>query len=233
MARSRGITLAEMLLTVLVLGLAVALLAYALMRPRWDNTRVSCRARLNQISKGMATYLNEYGDNRFYPCPLGRGLEPNDYSGAEWLASLYWTTCIPDPGIFLCPSALDWSDDQESDLGRHHAVTGRFGPQTVSYAGMHYHSMTDASGRPIPAPIRDDFPPNEVMACDDTEGQVNHGPRYSNPGMNVLFFDSHAEFWPQGGPPSWDYVAQAFPGWTTDIEQSVGQKGGPLWRLRN
>jgi len=41
--------------------------------------------------------------------------------------------------------------------------------------------------------IRDDFPPNEPMSCDDTQGGINHG-EATNGGMVILYFDSHVEF---------------------------------------
>jgi hypothetical protein len=178
--------------------------------------RTRCRSNLNQLAKGMATYLSEYGDNRWYSFPLGQGLEPDDFDGSEWLASLYWTRILPDPGVFLCPSSFDTNHNGE-DLGSSHAVYGRFGSQTVSYAGMHYKSLTDKAGNPRPGAIPDDFPPNEPMASDDTEGTINHG-EATNGCMLVLFFDSHVEFWTHT---------------EIDLEHGVGMKGGPLWRLRN
>jgi hypothetical protein len=65
------------------------------------------------------------------------------------------------------------------------------------------------------SPVRVDFPPSEPMACDDTEGTVNHGSA-GNGGMAVLFFDSHAEFWRDT---------------KVDLEHGVGT--GELLLLRN
>jgi prepilin-type processing-associated H-X9-DG protein len=137
----------------------------------------------------MATYLNEHGDNRFFPCPLGRtanGTGPDDYNGAEWLAALYWTGVVPDPGVFICPSSPD-TNEEGIDIGTR-LQAGTFGSQTVSYAGMHYSSDSNEPGA-----IRDDYPPNKPMGSDDTQGDINHG-TLSNGGMSILFFDSHVEF---------------------------------------
>jgi hypothetical protein len=137
----------------------------------------------------MATYLNEHGDNRFFPCPLGRcaaGNGVDNYNGAEWLASLYWSGVIPDPGVFICPSSPDTNND-----GQHMGTiieVAEFGSQTVSYAGMHYNSDSTKAGA-----IRDDYPPNKPMGSDDTQGDINHG-TLTNGGMAILFFDSHVEF---------------------------------------
>ena len=64
-------------------------------------------------------------------------------------------------------------------------------------------------------PIPYDFPGNEPMACDDTEEPINHGSR-DNGGMNVLFFDSHVEWWTHE---------------RVDLERGVGT--GELVHLRN
>ena len=60
-----------------------------------------------------------------------------------------------------------------------------------------------------------DIPPNVPMACDDTEGASNHG-RTGGGGMNVVFFDTHVEYWP---------------GTRVDPERGVG--AGDLAHLRN
>ncbi|MBL7223259.1 MAG: DUF1559 domain-containing protein [Candidatus Brocadiae bacterium] len=179
------------LLLISVVGILAGMMLPALARAREEARRIRCRNNLNQVAKGMATYLNEFGDNRFYTFPMGRGTQPDDFNGAEWLASLYWTGTVPDPGVFICPSSPDTNDNGDH-LGTH-KTTADFGSQTVSYAGMHYRSL-DVLGVPrAMRAIRDDFPPNEPMGCDDTQGSINHGQR-NNGGMSVLFFDSHVEF---------------------------------------
>ncbi len=194
MKKRQGFTLIELLVVIAIIAILAGMLLPALARAREEARRIRCRNNLNQLAKGMATYLNEHGDNRFYPCPLGRGSAATGYNGAEWLASLYWTGTIPDPGVFLCPSSPDSNDDGD-DMGSTKA-SGDFGSQTVSYAGMHYSSQTGDGGvdDAIAGAIRDDFPPNEAMGSDDTQGNdPNHG-EYDNGGMSVLFFDSHVDF---------------------------------------
>ena len=204
-----------------LVGVAFLTQMSGLLRAREQARRIRCRDMLNQLAKGMATYLNEFGGNRFYPCPLGRTRAPKNYNGAEWLAGLYWTGVVPDPAVFLCPSTSDTNAE-----GKHIGAAReapQFGSQTVSYAGMHYFSLTDRTGEPFGAAIRDDFPPNDAMASDDTQGAINHGEK-NNSGMSVLFFDSHVEF-----------------GTNTevDLETGVGATAPPgqpkplLWRLRN
>ncbi|MBL7223256.1 MAG: prepilin-type N-terminal cleavage/methylation domain-containing protein [Candidatus Brocadiae bacterium] len=220
MKKRNGFTLIELLVVIAIIAILAGMLLPALARAREEARRIRCRNNLNQLAKGFATYLNEHGDNRFYPCPLGRGTDPGDYNGAEWLASLYWCGTIPDPGVFVCPSSPDTNDNGD-DIGTHKA-TGDFGSQTVSYAGMHYRSQTNATGNPIQGAIRDDFPPNMPMGCDDTQGAINHGEK-NNGGMAILFFDSHVEFKTNT---------------ELDLETGVGDQGsGPrkplLWQLKN
>jgi prepilin-type processing-associated H-X9-DG protein len=177
---------------------------------RKEARRIRCRYNLNQLGKGMATYLSELGDNRFPACPLGRGRNPNTYNGAEWLASLYWTGVIPDPGVFICPSSPD-TNEEGVDLGTYMAAA-TFGSETVSYAGLHYNSVLRE-----PDTVGDDDPPSMPMASDDTQGDINHG-TLSNGGMSVLFFDSHVEFRTNT---------------ELDLKRAVGQTGGLLGELAN
>jgi len=198
--------------------LAGSLLVTALLgRPRLESRRVRCRECLRRISEGMAAYLKGHGDGRWHPCPLGRGTSVDDYNGGEWLASLYWTGIVSDPAVFLCPSSGDANRDGW-EFGADRAIPRRFGSQTVSYAGMHYRSLTAADGSRRPDPLLARLPAREPMASDDTQGMLNHpGSGMTGPGMAVLFFDSHVEY------RSWDIEAH----------RAVGKKGGLLWRLRN
>ena len=186
MKKKQGFTLIELLVVIAIIAILAGMLLPALARAREEARRIRCRNNLNQLAKGFATYLNEHGDNRFYPCPLGRGTGA-EYNGAEWLASLYWTGVIPDPGVYVCPSSPD-TNDAGIDMGTREAPA-TFGSQTVSYAGIHWKSVETSTG----GAVRDDFPPNEAMGSDDTQGGINHG-ELDNGGMAILFFDSHVEF---------------------------------------
>ncbi|MFW6163399.1 MAG: type II secretion system protein [Planctomycetota bacterium] len=215
----RGLTLAEVIIVILLVGLLAGIVLPMVFRQRettWYPAKACMRRNLRSLARGMALYLNDFGDNRWYACPLGRGTLPGEYNGAEWLATLYWVGVVADPTVFLCPLSDD-TNHGGFDLGSRSAVPGRFGSQTVSYAGMHWRSLTDRSGRPTTGAVADDFPPNMPMASDDTQGSINHGRRDSR-NMSVLFFDSHAEV----------MTADEL-----DLRKSVGQAGGLLWQLRN
>ena len=222
MRKRQGLTLVELLIVIAAIIVLLVLFAPHGGRSREEARRIRCRNILSQLSRGMATYLTELGDGRFYPCPLERGETVGTYNGAEWLAALYWTRVVPDPGMFLCPASPD-TNSNGKDIGckRANDAGGRFSSQTVSYAGMWWKSVATVNGGAIPAR----FPENEPMACDDTQGGINHG-EATNGGMCILFFDSHVEFKTNT---------------ELDITSRTGSigKGFPnppktlLWRLRN
>jgi len=228
MATRSGLKLSHILVLVgVLLVLAVVLLPLlvtARARPGPGARHTRCRNNLNQLAKGMATYLAEFGGNWvFYPWPAGRpgcgAVAKPDFGGAEWLAMLYWTKIIPDPSVYLCPSSLD-DNEQGKKLGIYGCPDGkRLAPDAVSYAAFGHTSVAvyerEKQGKnPVSnSAIRDEFPPDRPMACDDTQAPINHGDRS---GMAVLFFDSHVEYWTH------DKV---------DLEHGVGQ--GDLVALRN
>ena len=67
MKRGRGLTLVELLVGIVVLGLALSFLGYALTRPREDAGRRRCRSNLLQLAKGMATAMPVSGKDRGDP----------------------------------------------------------------------------------------------------------------------------------------------------------------------
>ena len=220
-------TLAEVVITAAVLAVILLVLVWAVTWGRAEACRRRCQNNLIQLAKGMETYLNHW-----YPWPGGRagcgGVgEKADFGGAEWLAMLYWVRILPDPGCFICPSSGDtnWNGQW---LGEHGCAgpgfvggpDGKLQPGAVSYAALGSTSVAVYERGKLGRTdvqvyaIRLDFPPNEPMACDDTEGAVNHGS--AGRGMNVLFFDGHVEFWPHT---------------KVDLEHGVGT--GDLLILRN
>jgi len=218
-----GLTLLEVVVVVLVVALIAGILLPALAHQREEGRRMRCRLNLNLLSKQMSSYLGELGNGVWYPCALRRGQQAGTYNGAEWLAALYWTGVVPDPGWFLCPSSGD-TNTKGKDIGsrKPNDCGGTFGSQTISYAGLWWKSMDTATGG---APNRDQLLAQDPVACDDTQGGINHGSA-SNGGMNILFFDGHVEF---------RTAAEVD---VTSEHGSVGQ-GFPnppktlLWRLKN
>jgi prepilin-type processing-associated H-X9-DG protein len=231
----KALTLAELLIAAAVLAVAVAFLVYAMTWGRAAALRRRCQSNLSLLAKGMAMYLGEHNECP-YPWPAGRAgcgttesAEAADFGGAEWFASLYWTRHVTDPTVFICPASGDSNQDGRN-LGQHGCSGPGFEPgpdgklrgDAVSYAGMADTSVAvyervklGKSGISCKQAIRPDLPPDEPMACDDTEGTINHG-RRSKGGMNVLFFDSHVEFWTHE---------------RVDLERGVG--AGELVYLRN
>lgn len=185
-------------------------------RDRAAARRIRCRDNLRALARGMFAYSDTLEGGVYLSFPLGRGVVPHDFTGAEWLASLYWTGFVPESETFLCPVSTD-DNHGGADLGRERAPMGRFGPTTVSYAGLHYATLTSRVGSSEAVLPRHSFPESSPMACDDTEGPVNHA-RDSDGGMNVAFFDGHVQF---------------RTGTQLDVEKAVGLKGGLLEGLGN
>ena len=233
MRQTRGLTLAELLAGILLLGIVVVLLVLGTRSARVRSRRERCRNNLIQLAKGMATYLNPY-NGRWYPWPGGRAgcggeYQKADFGGAEFLATLYWTKILPDPGVFICPGSGDANQDGQwlgdggcAGPGFAGGPDGKLKPEAVSYAAMASTSVAvyerEKLGRSpfTNSPMRY-FPANEPVACDDTEGTVNHG-RAGSGGMCGLFFDSHVEPWTNT---------------KVDLLRGVGQKGTALVALRN
>ncbi|MBM4031150.1 MAG: hypothetical protein FJ291_05125 [Planctomycetes bacterium] len=224
MGKSRRVTLGQLLIAVGAIALALSLLFYLLPYQVREARRLRCRNNLNQLAKGMDVYTID----QWFPWPAGRaacgtGKRPN-FGGAEWLASLYWTRYVTDPEPFICPGSSD-NNSKGADLGSYGSPDAQpLRPGAVSYAGMHDKSvgiyLTSKLGKAATyatsrMAIKSDFPPEEPMACDDTEEPINHGSR-DNGGMNVLFFDSHVEWWTHE---------------RVDLERGVG--AGELVHLRN
>jgi hypothetical protein len=171
---------------VLLGAVVLTLLLGPVARARRKARLIRCRNNLNQLAKGVATYLNEHGDNQWLPMVF---LDGKPLEGGTWLVSLYWTGVVPDPGVFICPNSPD--TNQEGLLLGTSLATARIGPGAVSYAAPSRDMLLGREG--VTVGPQDDYPPNEVMGSDDSEGTPNH-PAGNYP---VLFFDSHVEVAPR------------------------------------
>lgn len=195
--RCKGFGLVEVIIVVVVVVAIGILLAWKLggdgsdgkrkrrrsraKRAREEERKMRCRSNLRVLGIAMVQYIDNKGDQRYYPWPGGGA----DFDGAEWLAALYWSKVLTEPAIYLCPSALDDNNDG-ADLGD----TDRVGipDGAVSYAakGKQVSPVGPGGERRT---ITDIIPGDTVMASDDSECWPNHGS-----GFTVLFFDGHVEF---------------------------------------
>ena len=136
---------------------------------------------MRQLGIAMVQYIDQKGDSRYYPWPLAGA----NFSGGEWLAALYWSKVITEPGVYNCPSSVD-DNLGGTDMGATDNTV--CGTDAVSYAAKGYAvSPVDPNG--ARSTITDIIPGDTVMASDDSEGRPNH-----DSGFTTLFFDGHVEF---------------------------------------
>ena len=164
-----------MLIVVVVL---VSMLLPAKLRAREEARKSRCKGNLRQMGTAMIQYIDQYGKGRYYTWP---GPQKASFTGAQWVASMYWVSLLNEPDIYICPSSTD-DNDNGGQLGRRFTIIRA---AEVSYAGR--NGMLGA--------IEDKMPSNTMMMSDDTDDPPNH-----DSGVNLLYFDAHVE-WSQDISP--------------------------------
>lgn len=120
---ARGFTLVDVLVTIAVVGVLIAILLPSLSSVRETAHQVVCRSNVRQLAIGNAMYaeanadtiprtativaLNGSGNQSFETITLRFGTDsPGSFQGAGWdgLGLLYVNEYLPAPKIFYCPS---------------------------------------------------------------------------------------------------------------------------------
>ncbi len=203
-----------LLLVAVVFMLIASLLLPALERARVGDRTLNCKNNLRQLGLALVQYIDERGGHRYYPCPKGRPGVPDDYSGKEFLAMVWWTDLVSEPGIFICRSSTD-DNNKGADLGvrdgqylaRDKGGIGQTSssapadvpkPRWTKHDPQNNHYISYASkgwkvsympGSDKPEALIEELPSDTVIASDDTVDPPNH-----RNGFCVLFADSHVEF---------------------------------------
>jgi len=214
-AITNAFTLIELLVVIAIISILAGILLPTLMNARKMAMRTNCTNNLRQLGIGLQQYLDGPGDHRYYPYPtednawvkpggggdIARG---QGFSGASFLAALYWSGVLRDPGVFICPGTTD-SNRKGADIGKQPEGGGKNEPgwnaqfdkpdgSHVSYASKAQWTMP--KGMPITC---NSLPSDTVIACDDTDGNPNH-----DDGFCVLYADTHVSFYTTtkvvGGP---------------------------------
>jgi len=203
-----GVVLADVVVVAVIIGVTACLLlgpqGCRLRSGREMARQTACKNNLRQLGKALQQYLSGPGGNRYFPYPTqDQGyIKPGDanlakhtgFSGASFLAALYWSGTITEPKVFICPSSTDDNDfgrwlgknpnEQPNPPGWSELFEKPYGTH-VSYASRSQWCM------PKGLPLSDRLPSDTVMASDDTQGGPNH-----DDGFCVLYADTHVEFYP-------------------------------------
>ena len=211
----RAFTLIELLVVIAIISVLAAFLMPTLSKARQQAKITACKSNLRQLGMALTNYLDTYGSSRYFPYPMeAGGVAPGEastagtgFSGAAFLAALYWSGTITEPGIFLCPSSdddnhkgEDYGDPENKDeppaYNESHFGTiepggdDEDGTEPIGYL-VSFASRAQCKMPSDGRPLTDRMPSDTVMASDDTQGTENHTDGYC-----VLYADGHVSWLP-------------------------------------
>ena len=127
------------------------------------------------LGTALQLYIITSGGHRFYPY-IGTATAPGrqwQNHGANFLIANYWAGTAPDSSIFICP-ATDDDNEYGKAFGEPNWGDGvALKPHHCSYAAL-------AAPKPGECYNVSNVEPDDIIACDDTDGGRNNHPGAKN-----------------------------------------------------
>ena len=204
----RAFSRLEILVLIIILVVAIGFLLPMVRHTHpTGHRKPMCKSNLRQLGIALTMYVDMHGGGKYYPYPTqdgnyaepkGADLEPGEgFSGASFLAALYWSGVLTEPGVLICPTSDDDNHDG-ADLGTNPTADDGtnipgWNKQFEQPDGTHVSYASKAQwtvpgGEPLTV---DDVKPEDILASDDTDAEPNH-----DDGFCVLYADGHVDWLP-------------------------------------
>lgn len=220
--RRGGFTLVELLVTIAIISLLMAILFPAFLRVKARANQTKCAANLSKIGMGFIMYagdhngrignydtdnLRDWGGQR----AMWGGIAANERSLAPYL---------PDVRVFQCPADIGGACGNDLKKPNYKWAGNSYDVSNSTTRGVTYLSESNIyrSGNSVPGTLAAiDKPGRVILAYDATFVQTPK--KYWHPGdrSNVVMLDGHVESmpkeWGQGYPKNPDIYSFGWNGW--------------------